>query len=360
MNLKINHRLGIENVKFFNSFDVTLRYDSVASPFALNVYFDELSKQQAEIVCVSHFHECILQHNGETLITGYVLAQGFKDSSVKNLVKFGGYSKPGVFEDCTIPVDLWPLQTDGLSFAQIVKKIADRFKIKVKIDPSVSSEMNKVIPKSTASETQKIKEYFTELATQREIIISHNSDGDIIFTKANTEGKPLFHLEDTVLGTEMELNFNGQGMHSDITVVKQADSGGGNAGQVTIKNPYVPIVYRPITITQTSGDDITTDKAAKNALAAEIKNNITLSIKTDRWTIDNKIIRPNNVITVTNPKLFLYKKVRWFIESVHYEGDNEKEIATLTCVLPESYNGKTPKNIFVDVHDNFPRSSLLK
>ena len=101
MNLKIDHRLGVINVKFFSDFHLLLKYDSIASTFGISFYFDPKNKEHAEMACVSHFHECILQHNGETLITGYILSQSFDFNSKKQLVKIGGYSKTGVLEDCT-------------------------------------------------------------------------------------------------------------------------------------------------------------------------------------------------------------------------------------------------------------------
>lgn len=355
MNLKINHRLGVTDVKYFNNFSLNLKYDSMASTFAFDFYFDPKNREHAEMACVSHFHEAIVEHNGETLVTGYILSQIFKSAAKKQLAQFGGYSLPGVFEDCEIPTTLYPLQADGLSLKQIAQKLIQPFKLKMVVDPSVESKMNSVIKKTTASESQNIKSYLTELAAQRDIVITHDEQGRIVFTKAKTDLKPLFHIEQgVVLGTEISLSFNGQQIHSHITVQKQASSEGGNAGEYTIANPYCPIVYRPKVTSQTSGDDVTIEETAKNALAAELKN-IVLTITTDRWEVDGKIIKPNNIITVTNPEIFIYKKTEWFIESISFTGDTKKTTAVLTCVLPEVYNGKTPKNIFVDPHQNLPR-----
>lgn len=362
MNLKINHRIknGVVNVLYFNKFKVKLVFDSIASTFAFSFLFNEKNREQAELACVSHYHECILQHEGETLITGILLNQGFSESAVAEYAEFGGYSHPGVLEDSSIPPDLYPLQTDGLSLADIANRLAARFHIKCIIDPTVSKEMSKVISKSTAEATQTIKDYLAELCKQRYIVMTHNEKGDLVFTKAKKNLKPIIDFSDGVIGTNIRMNFNGQALHSHITVKKQASSSGGNAGEFTIKNPYVPVAhtYRPKVIIQSSGDDITTEEAAKQALAAELKN-ITFSVKTDRWKVDDKLIRPNNLVTVYSPKNFIYKKTELFIESIEFDGDNESTVAELTLVLPEVYNGETPKNIFVEVHENFPRMSNI-
>lgn len=354
MNLKINHRLGVDKVDFFNSFELDLKYDSLASTFAFNYYFNPKNKKHAELSCVSHFHEAIVEHNGAVLVNGFILSQVFNSGPAKQLVKIGGYSKPGVLEDCNIPPEIFPLQSDGLSIKEIAEKLIKPFKLKMVIDSSVASVMNEKITKSTSEATQTIKDYLTEITAQRDIVITHNSNGDILFTKAKTDLKPIAHFEKGVIGTEYSLAFNGQAIHSQITVVKEASAEGGNAGEYTIKNPLCPIVFRPRTIVQSSGTDNTVQDAAKIALSAELKN-IVLTIKTDRWDINGQIILPNNLITITDREIFLYNKCKWFIESVKYKGNEKEMTAELTCVLPEVHNKNTPVNIFVDPHENLPR-----
>lgn len=354
MNVKINHRLGVEDIKFFNEFELTLKYDAVGSTFGFSAYFDPKNRTHAEIFCVSHFHEAIVEHNGELLVTGYMLSQVFNNKSEKQLAHIGGYSKPGTLEDCNIPPSIFPLQSDGLNIKQIAEKLIAPFKLKMVIDDEVKSDMNKVIKKTTAEPTQTIKDYLTELTTQKNIIMSHNEKGDLLFTKAKTNLKPILRWDGGVPITDLSLNFNGQEMFSDITVMKQSSTDGGNAGEYSIKNPYCPIVFRQKNVIQSSGDDISIKETAMNALAAQLKG-ITLTLTLDRWELDGKLIRPNNIVNIKSPENFIYNPTDFFIESVTFSGDEKKQTCVLTCVLPEVYNRKTPKNIFVDPHKNFPR-----
>lgn len=356
MNLKINHRLGVENVEFFNNFNISLKHDSVASTFGFRLYFDPKNKKHAETICLSHFHEAILQHNNQTLITGYILGNKLKRNAVKNLVEITGYSKPGILEDSTMPHDLYPLEKDGLTLQQIAQEIASYFKLKVIVDSSVTTAMNTAIEKTTASPTQTIKDYLTELATQRHIIISHDNNGNLLFTREKTKRAPIAFFEDGIPSVNIELDFAGQGIHSPITVVKQADSDGGNAGEYSINNPYCPIINRPKTVTQTSGTDLTTQEFARQVLANEIKSCVRLKIDIDRWDINSDLILPRNVISVKSKENFLYKETNWFIEQVDYAGDEKQMTAALHCVPEAVYNDDKVTNIFVDPHENFPRN----
>lgn len=393
MILKINDRINIRTVDFFTDFKLNLKYDSIASTFSFSFYFDPTNHAHAELACVSHYHEAIVEHEGEVLITGYILANVFNTGPKKTLTHIGGYSKAGVFEDCEIPTSLYPLETNGLSLKEITERIIKPFGIQLIIDADVNKESTKTfinspdpvldekgfivddsnavtsvkssaslseksqkkIDKANAKESQNIKSFLTDLANQRNILLSHNADGNLLFTEAKTSLEPIMHFEKGgLISPAMSLNFDGQKLHSHITIVKQADSDGGNAVEFTIRNPYVAILYRPKVIVMTSGDGLTIEEFAQKALAAELKN-IILTITTDRWEVNGKVVKPNNIVTVTDPELFLYHKTSWFIEEIDYEGDSKVNKAVYKCVMPEVYNGQTPKNIFVDPHHNLPR-----
>jgi len=334
---------------FFNTVNINLRYDSVGSTFSFNAYFNPDNKDHRELFHVGHYHPITIEHMDELLISGIFLSETFRDSAKKLSTPFGGYSLPGVLEDCQIPTSIYPLESNGLSLREIAQKLVRPFKLQIVIDSSVRSRMNQVYDKTTANETQTISSYLSELASERNIILSHTPKGELLFTQANTTKKPImdFNLPEggSIPETKMQLSFNGQRMHSIITVVKQADLDGGNAGQSSVKNPFVPFTFRPKVIVQNSGDDNNTLEVAKNALASELKN-VKLTVTVDRWDIDGKTITPNNLISVIAPDLYLYSKTNWFIESVNLLGDNKKETAVLNCVLPEVFNGKTPIYIF--------------
>lgn len=358
MKLHINDRFKWRTVEFFSDFQFSLNYDAFGSTFSFSFYFDPNNPDHKELACVTHFHECKVTHNDEVLVTGFALSQNFTYRSEKTLATISGYSKPGFFEDCNIPPELYPLQSDGLNLIQIAQKLTapwnagTKYGIDLIVDPDVRDLASKALKSSTASETDTIAGYLKTIAQQKKIIISHDEKGNLLFTKAKTDLKPILSLDFSngmIPGTEYALNFNGQGVHSHITVMKQASSDGGNAGEYTVKNPYCPVVYRPKTVTQSSGDDVDTQEVALRELAAEWEN-LTLTISTDRWEIDGKIIKPNNTLEIIAPELYLYNVSKWFIRSVDYVGDSEKTTATLNCVIPEVVNNEMAKSIFAGIN----------
>jgi prophage tail gpP-like protein len=367
MNLKIYDRKTNMNVEKFSKFSLNLKYDSIGSSFSISFYFDPENPNDKKLAAPSQYNLAKVYHNGELLLTGFIVNQSFRSSADPNLVSFSGYSVPGVLEDCQIPTSTYPLQYDGLTFKEIADKVVGPFAIDIVIDDAVEENTNEAIvakaskkktvkakmkekiTKMTADANTTVKAFLTDLATQKDIILTHDEKGSLVFTKAKTSQKAIFHFEKDALGIEMGLTFNGQGINSHITVLKQADIDGGNAGEYTLINPYVPRgtnSYRPKVVIQRVGDDISTQEVARNILRSQLKN-IQVTISINNWDVNGKVIKPNSIVTVTNKELFIYKKTRLFVEEVNYQGDSESLTATLSCVLPEVYNDDEFVNIFV-------------
>lgn len=358
MELTIYDRFKVRTVKFFNEFELSLNYDSFGSTFSFKYFFDPENPEHKELSCVSHDHECVVTHNNETLITGFAMTQSYVHEPQGKLAVIQGYSKPGIFTDCQIPPDMYPLQSDGVSLVTVAKRIVDRWQkvgIGLTVDSDVSTIANKAFKSVTASETENIDSFLTNLAQQKSLILSHDEKGNLLITRTKTDKAPFMEFDRRVPQmipmTGSEMTYSGQVMHSHIYVVKQASSDGGNAGEFMVRNPYCPIVYRPKVVSQTSGDDLDTKEVAMRELGKELEEGLKFTIKTDRWT-DSKgnIIKPNSIISIYDPELFIYTKTRLFVRSIDFVGDQEKTIATLNCVIPEAFNNQIPISIFAGIN----------
>lgn len=340
-------KLKLDNKEFtkFNSVDIDLNYDSIASTFSIDLFFDPNNPDHRKIIRPGAYPKAELFYENEKLLTGTILTPNLNRSSKPELVTVEGYSLPGILEDCPPPLDVYPLEQQGQSLKSIVEKFIKPFNIGLVIDPSVASKASKTYDKITAEETKSVKSFITELANQRNIVLTHDTNGNLVMTKTKTDQIPIGRFTDGQPTTNLSLDFDGQSMHSDITVMAQASDSGGNSSQATVKNPFVDS-YRPRIEEQTSGDDLDAEEAAKNLLAEELSK-IKLSADLDRWVINDRVIKPNRVIRVQSKRLFLDKETDFFIESVKLQGDSQPKTASINCVLPEVYSGNTPKNIFL-------------
>jgi hypothetical protein len=156
--------------------------------------------------------------------------------------------------------------------------------------------------------------------------------------------------------TRMSVRTDGQNMHGNIKVIQQANV---DSVQTYIINPYVGqnaklftpkliagSAYRQRAVVQTADIADYKQLTARNVLSDELKS-ISLTIEVPRWIIGNHLIRPNNLITVRNPRIGLKKISTWFIDKVTLSCSADKETAIITCCLPDCYNNETPvANVF--------------
>lgn len=345
-------KLAGKKISDFNSISIDLKYNSVGSTFSFQYRHDINDEDLKTLNSPDSYAECSIEYQNpdtqetELLITGIALSHGYDDSPIAGLNSISGYSKTAVLEDCEIPTTLYPLQSDGKSFKQIIENLIKPFGLNLIISEDVQGAANSVYPVSTADAGDTIKSYLATIANQKNILLSHDSQGNLLLTKSRAGAQPKYNFIRQLPVTKFTLTVDGQRMHSIITAIKQADSDGGNAGQASVTNPYVK-VFRPRTILQSSGTDNDTSSVAKSTLADELRA-INLDIEVDTWTDEfGKLWQPNTVISVQNDEINLPKKTLFFIETVNFSGNESLQTAVLRCVLPEVHNGQTPKNIFM-------------
>jgi hypothetical protein len=372
MELTIYDRIRVRKLIYFEVTELVFKYDSLDSSFKFEFLFDPDNPEHKDFACIGHYHIVKISHNGETLLTGFMISNAFNDFPEQKLTEVAGFSLPGVLTNCEVPFGepeswlrnstkayakriikkIWPkaLQSDGLSLREIAAKILSPFELEMVVHSEVATEMDEKYDETTAREKQTAKAYLCELAAQKNIIITDNQFGQVVFTRPSVSQKSIFHFDKNIPGTSMGLVFDGSRMHSHIKVFQQQDAEEDvPSSEALIENPYVPFVFRPHVAVQSSGDANNTENAARNVLAKELKGMV-LTIHTDRWIIDNKVIRPGVIISVTNPKVYCYKRTNWFVEEVSLKGSPTQMTATLKCVVPEVYNGGKVSYLFEGIN----------
>lgn len=338
MKIKINGQFFF----FFNELVIDLKLDSVASTFGFNARFNPKNENHKKLFKPLSYNKVEIFNDSDVLLlTGVITNYSFNSSSNPNLVSVGGYSLPGILEDCTTPVRNYPLESTNRSLKDISERLCGLFGIKVVIDQSVGTDANRVYKKSVASPTDTIKSYLSKLTSQRNVILGHDNKGRVVLFKPSGENAPKhsFNKENAL---SMSLSVSGNGMHSLISVVRQPSSD--NAGVSTedsISNPLVSI-FRPTTKVLSSGEDTDTKNAADNELASELKA-ITVGVSIEGLKDD---IYPGDIIEIENDEIYIFGKVNFMVSSVKFSINQAKKSTDISLVLPETYTAKVPKKIF--------------
>lgn len=372
-------KIRVNNQSFINFEDLTIdsQLDSVASIFSISAYFDFDNPEHKVLFKPLSYNKIeIIDDDDSKLLTGTILNHDFDAKSTTELIQISGYSLPGVIEDCNVPYSMYPLESLKMNLGEIARKLIKPFGLQLIVDSSVQKDVNLVYPKTVCEPEDSIKDYLSKLAAQRNIVISHTTDGHLLMFRPDSKAKSveLFTEQNT---TSMTLSVNGQSMHSQLTVLRQPkmkkektekqkkvstpaqyDSNGYEIEPPkvevktvkerpkaqffdTIKNPMIN-AFRPAVKKMTEGEDVSTESAVKNLISDEYRN-IKFTISIDNW----KRIKPGDIIDVESKRLFLAGKIRLMIESISKTANASEKNMVINAVLPETFTGDIPKNIFI-------------
>lgn len=380
MQIKVNGKF----YEYFNDASIATSLDAVASTFAFSGKYDPTNEVHRYLFKPLSYHKVeffdetrLGERNKGLLSTGTVTNHSFNSAAAPNLTVLAGYSLPGVVEDCQIPFALYKkvgdteiqtvsLESIGLTLEQIIRKILKPFGLNVIVYDSVKKEAAQVIPKSVCSVEQTIKDYICKLANQKNVVVSHDIFGNLILFRPDIKAAPkLFLNQENTL--TMSLNIDGQNIHSHITTVRQPTkntdnsnpyastnnakslSGDSDTADKTLKissmdtvtNPLVG-TFRPMIDILSSGTFYDTHRAAQNKRAAELKN-IKIPFTLNYWPT----VSVGDVIEVQNPEIFINNKVKMILESSVISENAESKTMSGVLVMPETFTGETPVNIFL-------------
>jgi prophage tail gpP-like protein len=349
-----------KNVTHFTSGSITLKLDSIASTFEFSSRFSAQDKEYQEMFKPLQYKDVQIFNSKDKLIfTGTILNHRFKSNKGRELVIISGYSKCGILEDISIPVSAYPLESTNRSLKDIADRLCGLFGINVVISEQgktitdtvingktkqkvnsrtvfedLKAKVKSVFGRTSASPSESIKDYLAKLASQKNIVLSHNEKGEVLFFQPDLLQKPRY-LFTKGNSLEMSADFNGQSMHSDVNIVRQpSDENAGVSTSDTAKNSLIG-KYRPATKVLTSGEDTDTKDAAKNEVASELKG-IQISVKL-QGLFDE--IYPGEICNVHNHYIYSYAYNRFMVDSITMNFDESEDTTTLGLVVPESFTG---------------------
>ncbi len=338
MKIKIDGRF----FDFFSNISVNYSLDSVASTFSLSAQFDPQNEEHKKIFLpLAYKNFQLFTDEDELLLTGYLVSSQMGSSNANELQNLSGYSRPGFLEDCTIPYSLYPLERLNVSLDDLAKIILSPFEFGYVADASVRNDMQLEYAKTVAGPSETIKNFLAKLASQRNIVLGHTVEGDLLFFRPDPKAKPkeTFNASNTL---RMSLNVNGQKVFSDITVIRQPSKNNPSLTPVDTAKNALTLKNRSIVKVLTSGTETATKKAADNARSEQLKN-IKLTVEVPR-IITN--IKCGDIVEVQNERVYLFNKAKFMVSNMTVNEDNQSQKTTLRLVLPETFTGESPVNIF--------------
>lgn len=345
MKIKIN---GTEITDYLVN-DLTFNLDSVSSTFSLSLPYFEYWPISKELFRPLKFQKVEIWDNSGKVkfLTGTIINNTKKATSNGVDLAVSGYSLPGVLDDCAHLPTSSPMSNNA-SLKEIAEYLIKPFGITLIIDSSVEAKCAEIYEKQEIKSSETIASYLSKLCTAKNVLITSNSEGNLVFTQVDIKAKPVLDISlKNQQVRSIGLECNGQGMHSIIQVDGEANlyespsTDKEKKGETGNVNNSLISPYRPSFISQ-GNENTTVTETVKAALANELQN-IKLTVELSGWNfVDDELILPGAIISITSPQVGLYKKTNFLIKNIALKEDSKSKLTTFTCVIPEALTGETP------------------
>lgn len=278
---------------------------------------------------------------GAPLFTGTMLTVDPDLKEDGRTVAAACYSVPAVTGDCTAPASSYPLEWNAAGLRTIAEAAAAPFGLSVVFD----AEEGAVFERVALKPGEKVLPFLIKLAQQRGLLVSSTERGQLLFTKSIDPGRPVARLTEGASPlVDVVPMFNPQDYYSEITGIEPVVVGL-RGGQVTVRNPRLRGIVRPLTfeVSDTVNADI---EAACNAKAGRMFANVvnySCNVATWRDPYGN-IWKPNTTVTIDAPGAMIYGEYEFLVRAVTLSrtGDGG-EVATLALTIPGAFNSEIPE-----------------
>jgi prophage tail gpP-like protein len=331
--------VGGDRFRFWDSVTVSLSMDALdaiefSAPFEVN------NAEFREVFRPLSFQDLAVTVGGRLLFTGTMLTPKPATNPESRTVSVTGYSKPGVLNDCTLPASAFPLEFNGQGLSEIAATVCQPFGLSVKF----AADQGAVFERVAVEPGAKVLQFLAGLARQRNLVISSTFAGALLFQQSVSPGRPVARLQEGVSPlTSVTPQYKEQEYYSHVTGILPATLGIGGT-QFTVANSRLSGVIRPFTFTA----DDTLGADAKSAVEAKtgrmFASVVSYSISVAGWRDpQGDLWVPNRTIKLLAPGAMIYNEYEFVIRSVRLIKTGDSESATMTLVLPGSFEGKIPE-----------------
>lgn len=347
--------LAIDGEVFYNweRLRVTRSFDSIDT-FSFSAPFEPDDPKFRETFKPFSFKEVVVFVGEDRLFTGTMVDVVPVSEAGRTTTSVSGYSKPGVLGDCTPPAPNTGFQYEfnDLNVVEIAHALGIPFGVKAL---GRHGAPGAVFAREAIEPQERVLTFLAALAKQQELVISSDEDGDLIFQKEKATpgtipegGETLGTLAATFSQNEGPINsvipvFNAQQFYSHVTAFQPVVLGLGGE-TYPVKNPRLSHTLRPYNFIapDTQGADVL--KAANGTMGRMYANAVAYTLEVRTWrNAEGKLWKAGEFISIQWPEAMIFEPFTFFIRRVNFRKDPDREVATLTIILPGGYAGKIPE-----------------
>lgn len=288
--------------------------------------------------------ECVVEVNGQAIITGYVEDIPIDYDELSHNIQFGGRDNTGDLVDCSFDGD--SNEWKNLKVLKVLKQLCDPFDIDILVDSTVTSKANSKWPDSVkADEGVTVSDLIFDMCKMKAMLPVSYGDGYLTLTQANTKNKVHDSL---VLGRNIKRGrieqsnkdryktyiVKGQGAADDFRDLFSITSPVGRHIDNVIER------YRPLVIfTETKCDSGRCLERAKWEANIRAGKSRRLEYEVQGWTQSNGDVWPMNAMVQVNDNFLDIKNKELLIAALSFNVDpNFGTFTRMVVVDPKTFD----------------------
>lgn len=233
-----------------------------------------------------------------------------------------------------------PYEFNNIKLSQLAKNLVSPLGFNVVFDVVD----NYIFDRLTASDSDKIGSFLLDKARQRQILLSSNSDGDLVFTKAKKTKSIGILEEGQPLPVGWAAKYDGRERFNAYKVISTTPF---DVSQFAIaKDANIPKTRFRIK----KADDSqlgSLQSVAEWERSKQLADALTMPFPVTKWYApDGKLWRNNTIVTIKSKTLDIPNGVDLLIRNVEFDYKSDGETATLSLVPYQVFSGEKLDDIW--------------
>ena len=324
----------------FTSYALNLRYDSF-DDFSLTAPYDKEFEDLASVITPFGFKPCELFYNDVLMFKGSLLTPDPELTNEAGEITLQGYPLCGVLNDCMIPPTKYPLQCKGINMKGIADAACEPYSIPVIFEGDIGPNFTEV----SIEPTDKILDFLTRLAKQRNLLITNNEKGQLVFFNAKPEKPMLTLVEGEPPLISIKGKFAAQGFYSHITGFGKTEEEYPSIAY-TVENKYLigKGVIRHHTVTIEDSENMSDLENATKAYAGRMFADCVTyeAVLEHHVNANNEVFQKGMNVCIAAPTAMILNETTFIARNIKLARTIEGKTAELSLVLPGSYTGEIP------------------
>ena len=325
---------------FFTDYSITFEIDTFDT-FSFSAPFDETIEIYRESFRPFSYKPISIYYGQDLIFTGVLLAPESSALPNRKELTITGYSKPGILNDCMMPITSFPLEFNNQKLDQITSVICKPYGIRVIF---LSSSGN-LFEKISLGIEDNVFNFISNLANQRGLLVTNDEYGKLVFSKSTSDSPVASFKEGELPFISCSPSFNYQLFYSHITgvtpITPLKDS-----SSFTYENNYLVnkgILRNYNFVADDIGDsDIkqTVLSKAGRMFGESASYELTIQGHRDR---NGNLYKKNTLITLFSPGAMIYTETEFLVKSLTMSRGIGGDATDFSLVLPGAYTGELPE-----------------